>query len=236
MENNTVSTNGETDRQVTPAYVWFDTEFTGLDTSDAQLLQVAMVLTDARLRRLTAASEDVNLCVQLDPDVRVSDWVRQNLGALLDRCRSPGALRVTEVDLTLAGKVDAAVGPVAKDLKRRPVLAGNTVHMDAAMARRLLPQFNSRLHYRLLDVSTLKTFWNDAFEGAVFNKEDSATVLKWLPAGFALPNAAEHDAYYDVHATLAEMNYYRRQLGAMQSPSVGRGIRRQWPRDQQDKT
>ncbi|MEI8060519.1 MAG: hypothetical protein WCG67_10210, partial [Ferruginibacter sp.] len=57
--------------------------------------------------------------------------------------------------------VDAVVGPVAKDIKRRPVLAGNTVHMDLAMIRKFLPGFAQRIHYRLLDVSTVKLLWND---------------------------------------------------------------------------
>jgi oligoribonuclease len=202
------------ERTVTPAYVWFDTEFTGLDTSDAHLLQVAMVMTDTRLRRISDASSDVRLCVRLDREARLSDWVKQNLAPLLDRCRSGEAAPVSEVDLVLAARIDGALGPVTDNPKLRPVLAGNTVHMDAALARRLLPEFNRRLHYRLLDVSTLKTFWNDSFTGPVFEKDNVSMIRNWLPAGFTLPDAAEHDAYYDVHATLAEMNYYRSHLRA----------------------
>jgi oligoribonuclease len=202
------------ERTVTPGYVWFDTEFTGLDTADAHLLEVAMVMTDTSLRRIADASADVRLCVRLDREAHLSDWVRQNLAALLDRCRSSEAMPVSEVDLVLAARVDGALGRAPADPKLRPVLAGNTVHMDAALARRLLPEFSRRLHYRLLDVSTLKTFWNDSFAGQVFNKEDVSMIRDWLPAGFSLPAAAAHDAYYDVHATLAEMNYYRRHLGA----------------------
>lgn len=196
----------------TPAYIWFDTEFTGLDTASARLLQVAMVITDTRLQRLAPVSDDVCLCLTLEHDAPVSAWVAENLADLVARCRSADAVPVDEADRLLARRVDDVLGPVACDPKRRPVLAGNTVHMDAAMAARHLPQFTKRLHYRLLDVSTLKTFWNDSFPGQVFDKDDDATVRRFLPSGYVLPSAKAHDAYYDVHATLAEMNYYRQHL------------------------
>jgi oligoribonuclease len=205
---------------LTPAYVWFDTEFTGLETERAHLLQVAMVITDTRLQRLALPSQDVCLCVKLDPAAPVSAWVAENLAGLLARCRSQDAMPVEEVDAILAQRVNEVVGPVAHNVKLRPVLAGNTVHMDAAMVRRFLPEFNRLLHYRLLDVSTLKTFWNDSFPGPVFPKDDAAAIHRFLPPGFTLPAANAHDAYYDIHATLAEMNYYRQQLGACRTDAV----------------
>ncbi len=201
------------ERIPTPAYLWFDTEFTGLDTDSARLLQVAMIITDVNLCRLTPPERDICLCIRLDAEAPVSPWVAENLGGLVARCRSDAAVSVQEADRVLAQRVDEVVGPVAKDIKRRPLMAGNTVHMDMAMARRFLPEFSRRLHYRLLDVSTLKILWNDSFTGPVFDKSDSGCVQPSLPAGFAAPAAAAHDAYYDIHASLAEMNYYRRQLG-----------------------
>jgi oligoribonuclease len=205
------------ERTCTPAYIWFDTEFTGLDTDSAHLLQVAMIITDVNLQRLTPPDRDVCLCIKLPPDAPVSPWVAENLAGLLARCRSQSAVSVAEADHVLAQRLDEALGPVAKDIKRRPILAGNTIHMDMAMARRFLPEFNRRLHYRMLDVSTLKIFWNDSFTGPVFDKEDTGCIQPCLPTGFAAPAAAAHDAYYDIHASLAEMNYYRRQFGAREA-------------------
>lgn len=201
-----------TERIITPAYLWFDTEFTGLDTGSASLLQVAMIITDANLCRLSPPGGDVILCIKLDPAVPVSAWVAENLAGLLADCRSEKAVSVEEADRLLAQRVDEVVGPVSSDIKRRPILAGNTIHMDAALVRRFLPEFGRRLHYRLLDVSTLKILWNDSFEGAVFDKENAASIPDNLPGGFTAPAAKAHDAYYDIHASLAEMNYYRRQL------------------------
>jgi len=197
---------------LTPAYLWFDSEFTSLDVEQAHLLQVALMVTDSKLNRLTAPGRDLNLCIKLGPDVPVSAWVAENLAALIAKCRSESAVSLEEADRRLATLVDEAVGPMSKDIKRRPVLAGNTVHMDAALARKLLPQFTKRLHYRFLDVSTLKVLWNDWFPGQAFGKAEPEVVRRNLPAGIALPGSGEHDAYYDIHASVAELNYYRQKL------------------------
>ena len=196
---------------VTPAYLWFDAEYTSLDAEHARLLQVALLVTDVRLNRLTAPERDVNLYISLAPADPVSAWVAEHLGDLLRKCRSPQAVPVEQADQRLAALVDEVVGPVAKDIKRRPVLAGNTVHMDLALVRRFLPEFARRLHYRLLDVSTLKVLWNDGSAGPVFDKGDSGLVRRYLPAGVEPAATREHDAYYDIQASLAELNYYRRQ-------------------------
>lgn len=196
-----------------PAYLWFDTEFTSLDPGQARLLQVAMLITDTNLRRLTPPAADINLCIALDPEAPVSDWVRQNLGSLLARCRSDAAVAPAEADRRLAALVDRAVGaPPAADITARPVLAGNAVHMDLLMARLFLPAFEKRLHYRLLDVSTLKLLWNNRPPARTFDKDSAAVIAAHLPEGVDSPSGEAHDAYYDIHASLAEMNFYRTRL------------------------
>ena len=200
------------ERRNTPAYLWFDTEFTGLDQEHASLLQVALLVTDPNLNRLTSSERDVNLYIRIEQDVPVSAWVAKNLAGLLEQCRSKKAVPVEEADRRLAALVDEAVGPAAADIKRRPVLAGNTVHMDLALARRFLPEFTRRLHYRLLDVSTLKVLWNDWSTEQVFDKSQPGLVQQYVPANVGLPATGEHDAYFDIHASLAELNYYRQRL------------------------
>jgi len=200
-------------RTITPAYLWFDAEYTSLDSDQSRLLQVALLVTDSALNRLTSPARDVNLCIRLDPDVPVSAWVAENLAGLLGRCRSEEAVPVEEADRRLAALTDEIVGPAARDVKRRPVLAGNTVHMDMALVRKFLPEFSRRLHYRLLDVSAVKILWNDWFTGPVFDKGDAGLIRQHLPASIEPPPACAHDAYYDIHASLAELNYYRRHFG-----------------------
>jgi oligoribonuclease len=200
-------------RAITPAYLWFDAEFTSLEPDDARLLQVAMLVTDTALNRLAPAERDVRLCIRLDPGTRVSAWAEEHLAGLLARCRSAEAVSAAEADRLLAARVDEDVGPRPDDVKSRPVLAGNTVHMDLALVRKFLPAFARRLHYRLLDVSALKILWGDWFTGPIFDKSIPGMIDRHLPPDIDPPPAGEHDAYYDIHASIAELNYYRRQLG-----------------------
>jgi len=196
----------------TPVYLWFDAEFTSLDTDQADLLQVALLVTGPDLRRLTPPDQDINLCVRLDPQATVSPWVEKNLSDLVRRCRTDSALPVEQVDRCLAALVDAVVGPPSEDIQQRPILAGNTIYMDLAIVRKLLPEFTRRLHYRLLDVSTLKVLWHDWSAAPAADKQDTEWVRRHLPVGLTLPPATAHDAYYDLHASLAELHYYRQHL------------------------
>ncbi len=200
-------------RPITPAYLWFDAEFTSLDLDEARLLQVALLVTDNALHRLVPVERDVNLYIALGPDVRVSKWVEENQSDVLERCRSADAVSLEEADMQLVRLVDEAIGPPAKSIEERPVLAGNSVYMDMILAGKHLPRFARRTHYSVLDVSSLKILWTDWHRGQTFDKENSKLVRHHLPAGCGLPAGCPHDAYYDVHASLAELNFYRRQWG-----------------------
>jgi oligoribonuclease len=200
-------------RPITPAYLWFDTEFTSLDLEEARLLQVALLSTDSALRPLAPPERDVNLFIALEPETRVSEWVEENQADVLKRCRADAAVSLEEADARLARAVDEAVGPRAASIKLRPVLAGNSVYMDMTLVRKHLPRFADRVNYGLLDVSSLKVLWNDWHGGTAFDKDDGDLVRRFLPEGCALPSGCPHDAYYDVHASLAELNHYRQQWG-----------------------
>jgi oligoribonuclease len=192
------------------AYVWFDTEFTSLDLDEARLLQVSVMLTDKDLKRITPPEEDLNLYVRVDEDVPLSTWVQKNLPDLVKKCRSSEAVPVEKIDSTLTAFVDRWCKTPNKTIQKRPLMAGNSVHNDWILARKFFPTFVSRLHYRLLDVSTLKVQWFDVAGGAEFDKEDSAFVKKYFPEA-DLDRLAQHDAYYDIIASAAELAYYRAQ-------------------------
>ena len=168
------------ERPRTPAYLWFDSEYTSLDPGRAHLLQVALLVTDPALRRLTPPARDVNLYIRLAPDAPVSDWVASNMAGVLRQCRSEDAVPVKEADRRLAALVDEAMGRRPQDVKQRPVLAGNTVHMDMALIRMFLPAFAARLHYRLLDVSTLKILWQDSVTRPLFDKAKPGLIAQYL--------------------------------------------------------
>lgn len=193
-------------------YVWFDTEYTDLDLDAARLLQVAAIITDGSLRRVLPQVDDVKLTIHLPEDAVVSSWVEQNLRELVRACRSGEAIGVEEADRRLAGYVDAAAGPPAEQEKLRPVLAGNSVHEDWYLARRFLPRFAGRLHYRHLDVTALKLEWERRHPDQKFEKENPEAVVRYFPEAVLPDSSSRHDAYYDVHASIAELVFYRRHL------------------------
>lgn len=193
------------------AYVWFDTEFSSLDLDNARLLQVAVMLTDRTLRRLTPPGEDLNLFIRLDEEVRLSAWVQKNLPGLVKKCRSPSAVPLDAVDQKLTAFIDRWCGTPLKTIQKRPLMAGNSVHTDWLLARKFFPTFVSRLHYRLLDVSALKIQWLDLVGGTEFAKDDARTVKNYFPES-DLRRMRQHDAHYDVIASAAELAYYREHM------------------------
>ncbi|MFA7257258.1 MAG: exonuclease domain-containing protein [Kiritimatiellales bacterium] len=193
------------------AYVWFDTEFTSLELDEAQLLQVAVMLTDKDLKRITPPEEDLNFYIRLSDAVPLSPWVEKNLPELVKKCRSHAALTLAEVDKQLTAFVDRWCRTPTKTIQKRPIMAGNSVHNDWVLARKFLPTFVSRLHYRLLDVSALKIQWFDQTDGAEFAKDDAKTVKKYFPEA-DLRRLRQHDACYDIVASAAELAYYRAHM------------------------
>lgn len=192
-------------------YAWFDTEYSNLDLDTAVLLQVALIVTDPSLKRVLPVEEDVRLVVRLPEGVGVSPWVMENLPDLERRCRSDSAVAVAEVDARLSASVDLACRLSASGSNERPVLAGNSIHADWWLARRFLPGFLSRLHYRHLDVTALKLEWQ-RLGWNEFDKENAENVRKWFPEATIPAIENRHDAYYDVQASIAELAFYRTHL------------------------
>ena len=193
-------------------YLWFDTEYTVLDLDTASLLQVALIATDAKLERLRPAKEDVNLYIKLEPGVTVQPWVEQNLPGVLAKCRGDEAVTAEEADERMATYLDAIFGKPSKEIRQRPVMAGNSVHADWYLARRFLPKLEARMHYRLLDVTSVKLEWLRWFGGTGFDKENSAVIQKYFKGSSLSTDIGPHDAYYDVQASIAELAFYRSRL------------------------
>lgn len=199
------------EQKKTSAYVWFDAEFTSLDLEQARLLQVAAIVTDTRLNRIASPDADLNLCIRLEEGEPVSPWVAENLPELVEKCRSDEAVSIGEADLRLGGLLDEYCGTPCEVMDLRPVLAGNSVHNDWFLMRRLLPSFGSRLHYRLLDVSTLKIQWQDWVGAEPFDKENAELLNQYFPGG-GITAANAHDALFDIKASIAELAFYRSNL------------------------
>jgi oligoribonuclease len=196
----------------TNTYIWLDTEFSGLDLDHACLLQVAALITDADLKRVLPPGQDPVFYVKLENEHDLSPWVREHLPDLIARCRSSEALGVAEIDVRLTEWVTAALGGALGIKQERPILAGNSIHADWFLVRKFLPRFAACLHYRLLDVTTLKLLWQDSGLGEAFDKDNPALVQHYSPMGAADLKGKLHDAAYDIHASIAELNFYRQKL------------------------
>lgn len=193
-------------------YVWFDTEYSNLELETAWLLQVAAIITDTSLRRVLPKENDVRLTIRLPNGARVSPWVEESLPDLVRACRSPHAWNLDEADASLAAYVDAAAGLPSEHKDQRPVLAGNSIHGDWWLVRRFLPRFLNRLHYRHLDVTAFKLEWKRLHPHVEFEKENPEIIQRYFPEAVLPVSGGRHDAYYDVHASIAELAFYRSHL------------------------
>ena len=193
-------------------YVWFDTEYSSLELETASLLQVAAVITDTTLRRVLPRERDLRLTIKFPDGETLSPWVEQNLPELVRACRSSEAVDIAEADYRLASYIDEVAGPPAAIEKKRPVLAGNSIHEDRALIRRFLPRFLSRLNYRHLDVTALKLEWKLLRSDREFDKGNPDMIRRYFSDAVLPASFSRHDAYYDVQASIAEMAFYRCHL------------------------
>jgi oligoribonuclease len=169
--------------------VWIDLEMTGLDAAADVILQVAVVVTDADLQPLAELAFDV--WQPEEPLRRMIPLVREmhERTGLVTRVRQSTS-RLPEVER-------AVVALVAAWCPAPATLCGNSVWNDRRFIERHLPALERLLHYRIVDVSSLKVLAQRWYGDA---------------AVFAKPAAGAHDARVDVHNSIAELRHYRRTL------------------------
>jgi len=163
-------------------------EMSGLVPDRERILEVAMVVTDADLN--TIAEAPVYVLHQPDEVLDAMDsWNKSTHGksGLVDKVR---ASKLTEAD------VEARILEFLKPIvgERVAPLAGNTVHQDRRFMARYMPAFDAYLHYRIVDVSTLKEL-----------------ARRWRPDVLAgVTKEGKHEALADVYESIEELKYYRR--------------------------
>jgi oligoribonuclease len=176
-------------RDKTPL-VWIDMEMSGLVPDRDRILEVAMVVTDAQLN--TIAEAPVYVLHQPDAVLDAMDsWNKSTHGksGLVDKVRA-ATLDEAEVERRLIEFLKPIVG------ERVAPLAGNTVHQDRRFMARYMPAFDAYLHYRIVDVSTLKEL-----------------AKRWNPGALeGVAKAGKHEALADVYESIEELRHYRRTL------------------------
>lgn len=169
--------------------VWIDCEMTGLDVSTDQLVEVAVVVTDFELTIL-----DPGFDIVIKPDQSALD----NMGEFVrDMHASSGLLEAIPDGVSLDEAQDAVLAYIRRFVPTAQAapLAGNTIGTDRAFLARYMPRVDAHLHYRNVDVSSIKEL-----------------VRRWLPRVYF--NAPEkdggHRALADILESIRELEYYRR--------------------------
>ena len=168
--------------------VWIDCEMTGLDLGADALIEVAALVTDFELNVL---GEGVDVIIKpsqesLDQMVEFVRSMHEKSG-LLDELATGTTLAEAEEQVLAYIKEHCPDGS-------RPPLAGNTVATDRAFLARDMPGLESFLHYRIVDVSSIKELSR-----------------RWYPrAYFAAPTKrGNHRALADIQESIEELRYYR---------------------------
>ncbi|MGK2348656.1 oligoribonuclease [Actinomyces sp. W5033] len=171
--------------------VWIDCEMTGLDLGADALIEVAVVVTDYELRPL-GEGLDVLIAPPAGALEQMNDFVRQ-------MHTSSGLLAELEQGLTMAEAQRVVLDHVRSLVPTAGTaqLAGNSVGTDKAFLARDMPELIDYLHYRVVDVSSLKEL-----------------AKRWYPrAYFQSPRkSGGHRALADILESIDELRYYRNVL------------------------
>lgn len=168
--------------------VWIDCEMTGLDPDSDALVEVAALVTDAELNILGEG---------VDVVIRPPQQALAAMGSFVEKMhRSSGLLDELESGMELAEAERQVLEYVRAWVPEAGVapLAGNSVHADRAFLRKGMPQLTGHLHYRLIDVSTLKEL-----------------ARRWHPEALtsAPVKTGNHRAMGDIRDSIEELRHYR---------------------------
>ena len=171
-----------------PRLVWIDCEMTGLDLVTDALVEIAVLVTDSELNII---GEGIDLVIHATEGqlAGMNDFVRNMHTASGLITEIPDGIAVAEAEKQILAYLDS-VGV----LPGKSPLAGNSVSVDRNFIARDMKQLAEYLHYRTIDVSTIKELSR-----------------RWYPkAYFAAPaKTGNHRALGDIQDSIEELKYYR---------------------------
>ena len=180
--------------------VWMDLEMTGLDHTTDTIVEIATLVTDDDLE---IVAEGPDLVVHQPDDVlaRMDPFVvdMHTRSGLLD------LIRASTISLEQAGAETLAFIKEHAPVERTVPLCGNSIGTDRRFLAAHLPAIEEYLHYRSVDVSTLKELikrWNPALLDGAPRKSES------------------HRAMGDIRESVAELRYYREAFCKVAEPST----------------
>ncbi|WP_410813260.1 oligoribonuclease [Micromonospora sp. 067-2] len=172
--------------------VWIDCEMTGLDLGSDKLIEVAALVTDPDLNVL---GDGVDVVIHAD------EAALEAMPEIVRTMHAKSGLteEVRRSAVTLAEAEDRVleyVGSFVKDPRTAP-LCGNSIATDRGFIARDMPRLDAHLHYRMIDVSSIKELCR-----------------RWYPrVYFGQPQKGlAHRALADIRESIRELEYYRRTL------------------------
>jgi oligoribonuclease len=173
---------------MTERLVWIDCEMTGLDLTRDALVEIACIVTDGELNPV-----DDGIDLVIKPPAEALDHMPE---VVLEMHTSSGLLTELPAGVTLAEAQDDVLAYVRANVpeSRKAPLCGNSIATDRTFIARDMPQLDSFLHYRMVDVSSIKEL-----------------ARRWYPrAYFASPQKhGGHRALADIKESIQELRYYR---------------------------
>jgi oligoribonuclease len=171
-----------------PNLIWIDCEMTGLDLEKDVLVEIAVLVTDSELNVI---GEGIDLVIAATPEqlASMNEFVTQmhtNSGLITE---IPNGISVSAAEDLIIKYLESASTVAGKS-----PLAGNSVSVDRSFIARDMPRLNEYLHYRTVDVSSVKELarrWN-------------AKVYFNSPA-----KTGNHRALGDIQDSIAELAHYR---------------------------
>jgi oligoribonuclease len=175
--------------------VWIDCEMTGLDIEHDALIEVACLVTDAELNLL-----DAGVDVIIKPPAEALDQMKD---VVRDMHTTSGLLVDLPGGVSLAEACEVVLGYVKQHVAepRKVPLCGNSIATDRWFIARDMPELDNHLHYRMIDVSSIKEL-----------------ARRWYPrAYFASPSKhGGHRALADITESVQELRYYREAVFVQQ--------------------
>lgn len=165
-------------------FVWIDLEMTGLNPDVDQILEIAVVVTGPDLRPLG----------ELTRVIRQPEETLERMSKVVQRMHTKNRLieEVLSSNVSLREAERAAMALVVEYcLPGQAFLCGNGVHYDARFLTRYMPRLEQYLHYRQVDVSTIKVLVQTWSPHLVYDKQPS-----------------NHRATPDIHASIEELRFY----------------------------
>jgi len=176
---------------MTDRLVWIDCEMTGLNLERDALIEIACLVTDSALDVL---DEGIDLVIKPPAEAldQMEDVVREMHTA-------SGLLAELASGVTLAEAQEQVLGYVRSYISepRKVPLAGNSIATDRVFIARDMPELDAFLHYRMVDVSSIKEL-----------------ARRWYPRAYfaSPPKRGGHRALADITESIQELRYYRKTV------------------------